>query len=81
MLEHLPLFTEAALFPRGASALHAILASAGHSRETSTQYDHNGLKRGDREFMLFQYTLAGEGELCCEGRLQHLQKGDAMLLR
>ncbi|MHC4884200.1 MAG: AraC family transcriptional regulator [Planctomycetota bacterium] len=76
----LPFFTDAIFFPRSGPGLHALLTSAGHSRETEARYDFDGLQRGNQGFMLFQYTLAGEGALEFEGRPYRLRAGDAMIL-
>lgn len=65
---------------RSGPALHAMVASAGVSRETSAGYDWHGLRRGRAEFVLLQYTLAGRGMLEFEGARRVIEPGRAMLL-
>lgn len=60
--------------------LHAMVASVGYSRVTSTMYDWHGLHRGKTEFVLFQYVLSGWGRLRYEGRDITINPGEAMLL-
>jgi len=68
------------LFPHRAIPLHSMLTGCGHEIRRSTSYDLNGLKRGNAEFTIWQYTLAGEGSLHCEGRSFKLRPGDAMMI-
>lgn len=58
--------------------LHAFTVSCGHTRETDPAYDWNGLVRGDREFAVMQFTVAGRGALNYEGREYDLQPGQLM---
>lgn len=51
------------LFRRAGYRLPAMLLSAGEEERRNASYDWHGLKRGDSEFALFQYTLAGRGAL------------------
>jgi len=57
-----------------------MLTSAGSELHTGTDYDWHGLKRGSAEFCLFQYTLAGRGQLSWEGQRFTVLPGQAMLL-
>lgn len=66
--------------PRVRVPLRAFAFSAGWSLETDAKYDWDGLKRGERPFVLFQYTLAGEGRLRHGGREMAVRPGHAMLL-
>jgi AraC-like DNA-binding protein len=61
--------------------LHAMVVSAGYSRECSQAYDFHGLQRGEAECALFQYTLSGHGALTYEGEHHELRPGTALLLR
>lgn len=61
-------------------SLHAMVSSAGFERQVGTTYDWHGLKRGSAEFVLFQYTVAGEGRLSYEGVQAPVRPGQAMLL-
>ncbi|MDQ8175725.1 MAG: AraC family transcriptional regulator [Gemmatimonadota bacterium] len=63
----------------GRPSLHAIVTSAGYEERTS-DYDWHGLKRGSAEFCLFQYTLAGRGQLAFAGTRHTVLPGQAMLL-
>lgn len=67
-------------FPRRSVPLHAMISSCGHARETSRSYDWDGLKRGDAEFVLFQYTLDGAGRLTYDGADFVVGPGQAMIL-
>lgn len=61
-------------------ALPALITSTGNELRTGTDYDWHGLKRGSAEFCLFQYTLAGRGQLAFAGARHTVQPGQAMLL-
>lgn len=61
-------------------ALHAMLMGAGIEAAPPGGYDWHGLKRGTKEFALFQYTLSGEGRLRHHDRDYRLAPGTAMLL-
>lgn len=67
-------------FDKRTLPLHAMLGSVGHAKETSPRYDWDGLKRGRQEFVLFQYTLSGEGRLRAGGEEHTVTPGTAMLL-
>lgn len=57
-----------------------MLGSVGHTRTSDADYHWNGRRRGSAEFSLFQYTLAGRGQLRA-GNLDYCVKpGTAMLL-
>ncbi len=68
------------LFPHRGVPLHAMITVCGHEVRTSTSYDLHGLKRGNAEFAIWQYTIAGEGSLLCEGSAFKLGPGDAMMI-
>lgn len=63
----------------GRSSLQAMLTAVGHE-ERYEHYDWHGLKRGSAEFCLFQYTLAGRGQLAFAGTRHTVLPGQAMLL-
>lgn len=69
------------LFPIRGERLHAMIASCGIERRTDPGYDWHGLARGNAEFVIFQYTISGLGQLSFEGRSMVLHPGEAMLLR
>ncbi len=63
------------------SPLPAIVTAWGVERRIApTHYDWHGLKRGSAEFVLFQYTLAGEGMLTYEGATRPVRPGQALVL-
>ncbi len=60
--------------------LHAMLTSGGVEEQRDPGYDWHGTKRGKAEFVLFQYTLAGQGMLRYETQRHVVQPGQAMCL-
>lgn len=60
--------------------LNARASYMGHEIRDKTSYDWHGLKRGEREFILWQYTIAGKGKLIYEGREYDLLPNEAMLV-
>lgn len=66
-------------FGRWPYPLSATVTGSGSEVRTS-DYDWHGIRRGSVEFVLFQYTLAGEGRLAFHGREQVVRPGTAMLL-
>ncbi len=77
----LPLAEQIVYLPARIMPLQAMLGSAGHSRETTPDYDWHGRKRGRREFVLLQYTLSGRGRLRVGDREHDVLPGQMMLLR
>ncbi len=69
----------AAAYPGRSLALHAMVTSVGITHETGA-YDWHGIRRGNAEWALFQYTLAGAGRLAYEGEEHEVHPGQAMLL-
>jgi AraC-like DNA-binding protein len=69
------------LAPRGID-LTASVDSTGFEVQDRSPYDWHGLKRSstDSAWVLWQYTLAGEGRLTWEGRTQPVRPGTAMVL-
>ncbi len=70
----------ALVFPRDLLPLRASLGSVGRERRDSPEYDWHGLRRGDQEMALFQYTLRGTGRLRVGAHERTVTPGDAMLL-
>ncbi len=68
-------------FPEHTVPLHAMLVNAGHGTITSHSYYWDGLKRGNRELYVWQYTLGGRGELRLDGKSYRLTRGDALFVR
>ncbi|MCK4983053.1 MAG: AraC family ligand binding domain-containing protein [Victivallaceae bacterium] len=67
-------------FPDRAVHLSAMLLTCGHQVITSCDYRWDGLKRGDKEFCFWQYTLKGRGELRIKDKVYSVNPGEAMLL-
>lgn len=57
------------------------LFSLGWEKQTSTSYYWNGLKRSEKNIIVFQYTLKGKGEIQIEGQTHMLNKGDAFFIK
>ncbi|MBL0374913.1 AraC family transcriptional regulator [Rhizobium sp. KVB221] len=66
--------------PRARHPLHVMPTSAGYERREGPGYDWDGLKRGQTPFTIFQFTLAGQGNLAYEGRRLSVSTGEAMIL-
>ena len=70
------------VFPRTRVKMGVMPLSCGHERRIQSDgYSLDGLARGNHEFFIFQYTLAGRGGLEYEGDFKSLQPGEAMLVR
>ncbi len=67
-------------FPDRAVHLSAMLLGCGYQLITSRDYRWDGLKRGDKEFCFWQYTLSGRGELRIADKIYSVNPGAAMLL-
>ncbi len=80
-LRRLPLESHSLLSRERRYTLHCMISSIGHSIERDRTYDWNGLERGEREFAVFQLTLAGSGELLWGGHRHRLRRGDAFFVR
>ena len=55
--------------------------SLGWEKQTSTSYSWNGLKRGEDNIIIFQYTFSGRGEIEIENETYQLNKGDAFFVK
>lgn len=60
--------------------LNSQICCIGRSSIRESVYDWHGLRRGNRELILWQYTLEGMGRLEYEGKQLDLLPGEAMLL-
>lgn len=69
-----------ALFPVKSIPLRAMIAHCGYQCNTTRDYYWDGLRRGSKEFGIWQYTLAGHGKLRFENKYYDLNPGDLMLL-
>lgn len=69
-----------AIFPARPLPLHSMISSFGINTAGDPSYDWHGLKRGNAEFVLFQYTVAGQGMVTFEGRTMPVNPGQALLL-
>lgn len=61
--------------------LNSRISIIGYEAATPDNYYWHGQKRGNTEFILWQYTIAGMGELVFDGNCFTLQAGQAMLLK
>ncbi len=77
---NLEYFSRSLLFSRKSPVLHSMLSSCGYQKESSDSYDWDGIKRGNSEFVLWQYTLSGRGRLRFEKENYDVLPGQAMLL-
>lgn len=59
----------------------AGIHSIGWEKQTSTDYDWNGLTRGEIEVVVFQYTLNGQGEIRIGDHTYRLKAGDAFFVK
>lgn len=55
--------------------------STGWEKQTSTDYNWNGLARGEIEVVVFQYTLQGKGEIRIGDETFRLKAGDAFFVK
>lgn len=69
------------IYPERSLPLHSMLVNCGRQYVTSDDYRWDGLKRGDREIVIWQYTVSGCGHLRLEDEEFELKPGQAMLLR
>jgi AraC-like DNA-binding protein len=79
-LDVIPLGGRAAVFPRRSLPLHVMPAGYGRQRVESETYRWHGLQRGPSEFVIWQYTVSGQGALAYEGTEHAVGPGEAMLL-
>lgn len=59
----------------------AGIHSLGWERRINTDYDWDGLARGEIEVIVFQYTLKGAGEIRVKDRIYQLGVGDAFFVK
>ena len=67
-------------FPERPVPLHAMIVNCGVEHITSHDYCWDGMNRGNREMVIWQYTCSGTGELKFNGEKYKLHPGEAMLL-
>lgn len=67
-------------FPERPVPLHAMIVNCGVEHVTSHDYCWDGMNRGNREMVIWQYTCSGTGELKFNGEKYKLHPGEAMLL-
>ena len=66
--------------PRGRHRLHAMPTTLGYEIRRDSSYEWNGRLRGSTPFTVWQYTVAGTGNLQYERRRYRIEAGDAMLV-
>ena len=79
-MEPLPFKEYSPFFSERTERLHAMLTNCGHCRTFDHHYSWDGLKRGNRELVIWQYTLAGMGRLRFGEREYPIPPGTAVLL-
>ena len=67
------------IFPDRSCRLHTMFAGCGHECVVNTAYNWNSMQRGNREFVVWQYTIAGRGALDINGRTFDLLPGNSFL--
>jgi AraC family transcriptional regulator len=60
--------------------LSSMLIGCGHEVIRTCDYRWDGLRRGDKEFCFWQYTLKGRGTLKFKDKIYTIKPGEAMLL-
>lgn len=60
--------------------LHSMLLNCGHELARNTEYRWDGLKRGNHELLIWQYTLNGMGRVRHGGREYPVPPGSAFFL-
>ncbi len=68
------------IFPDTPEHLRGSLIHCGHEEVSYRYYCWDGMARGNQEFSIWQYTLAGEGALRVGDQLSAVRPGMAMLL-
>ncbi|MCI7644425.1 MAG: AraC family transcriptional regulator [Lentisphaeria bacterium] len=68
------------IFPERTIDLHAMFVNCGHQRVTTPAYCWDSATRGDREFLIWQYTYRGAGALKSGGKLISLLPQQAFLV-
>ncbi|HLQ72307.1 MAG TPA: AraC family transcriptional regulator [Bacillota bacterium] len=53
----------------------------GWEKRTNQLYYWNGLKRSEKDIVVFQYTLAGRGEIIIDNDMYELKQGDAFFIK
>ncbi|MFA7232161.1 MAG: AraC family transcriptional regulator [Victivallaceae bacterium] len=79
-LKAFPLRDCNAFFPERSLKLHSMLINCGHQRVDSSSYSWNGLRRGNRDFFIWQYTISGRGALKSGDCTYSIEPEQAMLL-
>ncbi|MDD3886131.1 MAG: helix-turn-helix transcriptional regulator [Victivallaceae bacterium] len=68
-------------FPERTTPLHSMLLNCGHQKiKAGDHYSWDGLLRGNREFVIWQYTLSGHGIMRLGKTEERVDQGNAMLL-
>ncbi|MBO5766864.1 MAG: AraC family transcriptional regulator [Lentisphaeria bacterium] len=68
------------LFPERGFHLHAMVKSGGRELTRNHSYSWDGTKRGDRDMVIWQYTVSGCGAVDYASRTLKLDAGKAFLL-
>lgn len=65
------------LHPDKTEQLHSMLINCGQELVNSTNYYWNGVQRGTKEMFIWQYTIAGCGDIDIAGKTYRLTPGKA----
>ncbi len=68
-------------YPERIIPLHCMLIGCGYEMQTNHEYVWNGLKRGPKEMVIWQYTLSGRGGLRVGSEDFPLLPGQALLVK
>ena len=68
------------LFPRRGVHLHSMVKGGGRQLTCNHSYSWDGTKRGDRDMLMWQYTVSGCGAVEYNSRTFYVGKGEAFLL-
>lgn len=79
LLERLPYGFNSAVRLTREVPLHAMVRTAGRSRETGPEYSWDGMRRGIRPFAVLQVTISGQGLLRQPGGEFRIPAGTALL--
>lgn len=68
-------------YPERIIELHGMLTSCGYEKQTTHSYIWDGLRRGPKEMVIWQYTLSGRGGLRVGNVDYPLLPGQALLVK
>ena len=78
-MKPLPFVEYSLLFPERTERLHVMPVNCGHVKTSDRRYSWDGLKRGGRELVIWQYTISGMGAARFGERVLPVAPGSAFL--